>query len=314
MAQHSDLLIIGGGPAGLCAAINGASEGLKVRLLDNGLMLGGQARESAAIENYPGFPDGVTGNNLMSAFVRQAHRFDTAMACPLSAAALERLDGGLLRITTDDYQEFTARAVLLAMGLQYRRHDAANIGQFVGRGVYYGIPAAHKPAKGCVAVIGGANSAGQAALNLARSRDVVMLIRKTLDTQMSDYLVRRIVEHPRIAVMDYCEVTRCHGSTALEGISFKRGDAERALDAAGMYIFIGAVPRTLWLRGTLALDERGYVSTWHDLPDTAALPYETSIRGVFAAGDIRQGSTKRIATACGEGAGALQMVHRRFGE
>lgn len=319
--KPSDLLIIGGGPAGLSAAINGASEGLSVSLMDNGSMLGGQARESSAIENYPGFPDGITGDGLMSRLVRQAHRFQTHMICPSSAAALDSCPDGLIRVTTDDYTEHHARAVLLATGLQYRRLEARNIAQFVGRGVYYGVPsgkALHK-AGSTVAVVGGANSAGQAVLNLAKDgrTKVKLMIRKQLTLQMSNYLVERIRTASNIEVCEDCEVTECFGDTCLRQVTVIQQGQLTRYDLAAMYIYIGAVPKTLWLRGSVELDDRRFVKTWKDVegevPGRDRLPYETSMPGVFAAGDVRSSSTKRIATAIGEGAAALQMIHSYLG-
>lgn len=316
---HSDLLIIGGGPAGLSAAINGASEGLTVRLLDSGPSLGGQARESSAIENYPGFPEGITGNELMHTFVKQALKFRTNILCPVSASKLA-VDGKRFSVLTDDYQEFTARAVLLSSGLSYRRHMAEGIGPLMGRGVFYGMPPGKfAPTRKCnVAVVGGANSAGQAALKFAQNTNatVYMIIRKNLDAQMSTYLIERLRALPNVHICEGCEITSVHGEKSLESVTTKLADGrtdEMAMNF--MFIFIGATPRTLWVRDVITLDERHFVKTWNDLPDgDTRLPYETSVPGVFAAGDVRLGSTKRIATAIGEGAGALSMIHRRLAE
>jgi len=323
MACASDLLVIGGGPAGLAAAINGASEGLIVRMLDAGVSLGGQARESSAIENYPGFPDGVTGDELMSCFVRQAHKFSATMLCPLAAARINR-DGEHIIVTTDDYQEFVTRAVLISIGLSYRRLNASGLGQLMGRGIFYGMPPARvQVTKACnVAVVGGANSAGQAVTKLASNPrvKVKMFVRKTLDAQMSTYLVDRIRSLPNVEVFEHSEVTAAHGRRALESITVRNNGVDEELAMDYLFIFIGAVPKTMWLQESLQLDEGRYIRTWTDVvyeidqgPVRSALPYETSMPGVFAAGDVRAGSTKRIATAIGEGAGALQMIHGYFG-
>lgn len=327
MACECDLLIIGGGPAGLSAAINGASEGLNVRLLDAGHTLGGQARESSAIENYPGFPEGVTGNDLMSRFVRQADRFKTSILCPLQAAHLQ-IDGDHKIITTEDYSEYTAKSVIISIGLSYRRLSASGTGPLMGRGIWYGMPPGRfMPTKACqIAVIGGANSAGQAVLKLASNPkiNIKMIIRKTLESQMSTYLIDRIRAAPNVEVCEGCEVRSAHGRIDLESITVRYGDqTEKTLSITHMFIFIGAVPKTLWLKSALQLDEHRFIKTWKDVElsiadqmyhDKIVMPYETSLQGVFAAGDVRKGSTKRIATAIGEGAGALQMVHNYLGQ
>lgn len=305
----SDLLIIGGGPAGLSAAINGASEGLNVRLLDAGHQLGGQAKESSSIENYPGFPDSITGDDLMGRMARQARKFATSVIAPVSAVGLIKHDDGSITVQTDDFLEYTSRSVLLSMGLSYRRLPADNIGHFIGRGVYYGVPTwvIGKNMR-TVAVVGGANSAGQAALGLAKSGrlDVKLLVRSSLDKGMSTYLIDRIREQTNIEVIETCDVQACGGTTCLQHITITHNGAERGLDVDAMYIFIGASPRTHWLRGSVILDENNFIMTDH--PE--GFMYETSMPGCFAAGDVRSGSTKRIATSIGEGAGALQMIHK----
>lgn len=311
-----DLLIVGGGPAGLCAAINGASEGLRVRMLDNGAMLGGQARESRAIENYPGFPRGITGNDLMTAFIEQAHKFETLFNCPWAAVGIERQPDGLLTVHTDVGQEVPAHAVLLATGLQYSQHTAKGVGRFMGRGVWYGLPNGTTWGKRVV-VVGGANSAGQAALALAVKQgcEVTMLSRSPLEKSMSTYLVTRIKTHPQITVLEGAELLEVCGVDRVQAVTTTSG----TFPADGIFMFIGARPRTFWLRGSIALETHGYVPTDMDVrsglsDEHARLPFETSMRGVFAAGDVRSGSTKRITVACGEGATALQMIHRRLGE
>lgn len=311
MTDTSDLLIIGSGPAGLSAAINAASEGLRVVLMDNGSLLGGQARESSAIENYPGFPDGITGLDLTQMFVQQALKFKTSVVCPTSAQKLSKDSAGVFTVTTDDYQDYRTKSVLLAMGLSYRRLDAKNIGPLIGRGVWYGCPShtivSDKPRK--VAVVGGANSAGQAVVRLAKSSNVSVdvIIRKKLADQMSSYLIDRIKRLPNVRVCEGCKVTAVEGKSVLERLwirdDVRHENRYETYDA--MYIFIGATPRTVWLRGTVDLDQHYFVQ------DNA---YQTSMAGVFVAGDVRSSSVKRIAAASGEGSGVVPMIHRYLSE
>jgi thioredoxin reductase (NADPH) len=320
-----DLAIIGGGPAGLSAAINAASEGLSVQLLDKAAVLGGQARESAAIENYAGFPEGITGQALMDRLVAQTVKFRAGLAVPCQAVELTRADATLWHVVDDYGDTIRARAVLLSPGLAYRRLSALNLGQFMGSGAYYGVPGGKAPTRKCdVCVVGGANSAGQAVLNLARnsSATVRLVVRHQLADQMSQYLIDRIRATTNIEVIENATVTECHGGL--------RGLSEVCIDFSDkssirvptdyLYIYIGAVPRTYWL-GAVQLDPKGFIRTWDDVDDPGAenygpenFPYETSAPGVFAAGDCRLGSVKRIAAAVGEGAAAVQFIHRRLGD
>lgn len=303
----SDLIIIGGGPTGISAAINGASEGLNIRLIDNGPILGGQAKESSAIENYPGFPESITGIELMDRMVQQARKFAASVTAPVSVATIEQ-DGNAIHLTCDDYTEYRTRAVLIATGVSYRRLMADNIGNYIGKGVYYGVPS-FKPTRGVrnVAVVGGANSAGQAALGLAANPriNVKLLARSSLVKSMSTYLINRIMTTPNIEVIEMCEVTFCSGRACLTDINVRHNGVDRLIPIEQMNIFIGAQPRTLWLRNSeVELDEYHFVKT-----GSSSLYFETSMPGVFAAGDVRSGSIKRIASGIGEGAGALQMIH-----
>lgn len=308
-----DLLIVGGGPAGLAAAINGASEGLSVKIMDSGNAFGGQAKESSAIENYPGFPSGITGHDLMTSFVLQAKKFDATMICPLGAAHIER-DGSFINVATEDYQTFVSKTVLLSFGLTYRRLLATGIGALMNRGVFYGMPPGRfYPTKTCnVAVIGGANSSGQAVLKLAQNpkTTVHMYIRKKITDQMSTYLIERILKTKNIVVCEGCEIIGVHGETWLESIDVKNDNGEiENKKMNNMFIFIGATPKTIWLKNCVELNEKKFILTGNDLEEPSKYPYETSMSGVFAAGDVRYGSTKRIATAIGEGVSALSMIH-----
>lgn len=306
MTTECDLLIVGAGPAGLSAAINGASEGLKVCLIDNGTTLGGQARESNAIENYPGFPDGVTGDELMTKFVTQADKFQTSIYAPLAAARLV-WDGNRRIVMTEDYQEFAAKAVILSLGLNYRRLNAKNVGRLMGKGVYYGLPS-FITCSGCaVGVVGGANSAAQAALHLAKTASkVYMFVRNTIELSMSTYLVDRIKSCQNIVLMEHTEVTGCFGADRLNKVQLSNA-GDTMIDH--LFIYIGALPRTLWLDQVLELCPKKFIVTGHKVHQNA-MPFETSMPGVFAAGDVRLDSTKRIAAAIGEGSAALAMVHQ----
>lgn len=317
----SDLIIIGAGPAGLSAAINAASEGLSVRVLDQAVQLGGQARESNAIENYLGFPESVTGERLMNLAVRQARKFgNIVFDCPALAVDMRRdEETNTIHVMLDDYREVIGRTVLLSNGLTYRRHTADNIGALMGQGIYYGMPMSAIPTnKKCIiAIVGGANSAGQAAIKLAENGNakIKMFIRKKLDTQMSHYLITRIRNTDNIEVCEGCEITAVTGNEWLSDITYKVSDDTFVTEKAHyMFIFIGAAPRTLWLRKNITLDKDNFIVTGSGLhTDNVGrrrLYFETSMSGVFAAGDVRSQSTKRIAAAIGEGSAVVSMIHQ----
>lgn len=324
MSQIYDLAIVGGGPSGLSAAINGASEGLEVLLIDAATTLGGQARESAAIENYPGFPDGITGDHLMTALTRQAEKFNAGLMLPTRVQRIEQTSGlaspiGQFDLTDEFGQTVQARTILLSLGLTYRRLNAEGLAGFLGNGAYYGLPSGRAPSHSCeVVVVGGANSSGQAVLHLAKNThaNIRLISRSPLAKAMSTYLIDRIRATPNIEVIEGCEVKSCQGARngRLREVEVTWDGADHSIPCDYLFMFIGAVPRTFWLDGTIELSN-GFVPTWSDLAsgDAGRLPFETSVRGVFAAGDVRLNSTKRIAAAVGEGAAALQMIHKRLG-
>lgn len=320
--QECDLIIIGGGPAGLAAAINGASEGLNVVLMDSGPQLGGQAARSSLIENYPGFPDGISGADLLGNFVRQAGKFRTDLLCPQTAASL-RIDGHRRIVTTDDEQTYVAKMVILATGLSYRRLGTPGLSGLLGRGAQYGSPTIDPLSLGdcTICIIGGANSAGQAAMDLSRNTKakIKILVRKNLAAQMSKYLLDRIEQCPTIEVLEGTEVTEVRGTERLEAITVKNGDGTTTdMQTDHLLIFIGASPKTLWIKGTVRLDDRGFILTgrtlvtenlWDGSHGRQPLNFETSMPGVFACGDVRVSSIKRVGAAVGEGIATLANCH-----
>jgi thioredoxin reductase (NADPH) len=321
----SDLTVIGAGPAGLAAAVYGASEGLETVLLDS-VATGGQAASSARIENYLGFPFGLSGADLTARAAVQALKFGAHIASPCAVVALETEDGAHV-VTLVDGTRIRTRAVVVATGAAYRALPLDRWAELTGSGIYYAATdmEAQAVAGRPVTVVGGANSAGQAALHLARYADGVTLVVRGDEpgARMSAYLVERIMTDPRITVRTGTEVTVLHGGNRLEGVSLTaRGDGGAAyrIDCAGLFCFIGAEPATGWLTH-VALDESGFIPTdreltpdvlgrrWRDLGRNP-LPYETSEPGVFAAGDVRRSSMKRVAAAVGDGASAVRSVHQ----
>lgn len=319
-----DLLVVGGGPAGLSAAVYGASEGLRTALVER-VATGGQAGQSSRIENYLGFPDGLSGAQLTDRARRQAVRFGAEIVLAQEAVELD-VAGSSKSVRFADGRVIGAHCVLLANGVEYRELGAPGCAELTGRGVYYG--SALTQAAACegqdVVVVGGANSAGQAALHLVRgARSVTMLVRgASLASGMSHYLVEQIEAHPRIAVRTGTQVVAAHGDDHLDEVVVRDASGtEEALATSWVFVFIGARPRTDWLGEIVARDELGFVLAGHDLlvdgrgPAGWALdrpPYhlETSTPGVFVAGDVRSQSAKRVASAVGEGAMAVMLVHR----
>ena len=321
-----DLVVVGGGPAGLGSAVYGASEGLRTLLVEQAAT-GGQAGQSSRIENYLGFPNGVSGAELAQRARDQAVRFEVEILSAAQVTAVEpRGDGRVVHFA--DGSEVTALAVVLATGVSYSRLPASGVDEFSGRGVYYGA-AAHE-AVNCkgqdVYVVGAANSAGQAALFFARyASRVVMLVRGTdLRRSMSEYLVSRIETSDVIEVRTCTQIVAGQGSDHLEQLTLQSSadGSTEVVDASWVFVFIGATPRTDWLGDAFARDKQGFLLTGPELLDEAGRPpaswplprdpyhLESSVPGVFVAGDVRAQSVKRVASAVGEGAMAVTLVHR----
>ncbi len=328
-AAVRDLIVIGAGPAGLAAAVYGASEGLDVLVLET-TAPGGQAGTSSKIENYLGFPTGISGQALAGRAAVQAQKFGADVTV---ASTVERLlcHRRPYRIELSDGRVVHARTIVVATGAEYRPLAIENLSRFVGEGVYYA--ATHLEAQICkgeeVIVVGGGNSAGQAAVFLAgRCRHVHLLVRSSgLAASMSRYLIRRIEESPNITLRPFTQIAAFEGNGRLERVTWRIGANGRieARDIGHVFLMTGAVPNTRWLEGWVALDEKGFVRTGADLraEDLAAtrwplsrVPHllETSRPGIFAVGDVRAGSVKRVAAAVGEGSACVQFVHRALQE
>lgn len=319
-----DLIIVGAGPAGLAAGVYGASEGLKTLMIDREAP-GGQAALSSRIENYLGFPAGLSGGDLSRRAVAQARKFGCEILAPQEAVTI-RSDGNFRVLTLADGSEVAGSAVLLATGLSWRRLSIPNMDRLTGAGVYYGAATTEAPT--ChneeVFVVGGANSAGQAAMHFAQyARKVTMLVRGDgLSATMSQYLINQIEATPNIEVISHTEVVGIDGAEQLESITLKNSSTGESstLTANMLFIFIGAQPRTDWLKSSICLDEHGFVLTGPALKKDGQftkrwplvrepLLLETSMPGVFAAGDTRNGSVKRVASGVGEGSVVVQFVH-----
>jgi len=324
-AEFYDLVVVGGGPAGLGAAVYGASEGLRTVLVER-MATGGQAGQSSRIENYLGFPDGVSGAQLTDRARRQAAKFGAEVLTTREVVGLEA-HGPARTVRFADGTAVDAHAVILATGVAYRQLAAPGLDELTGRGVFYGsaLTEAASCAEQDVFVVGGANSAGQAAVYLARgAKSVTIVVRgPSLRKSMSHYLVEQIERVPNIRVRTCTEIAEAHGDGHLERLTLRdseSGDTE-VVDGQWLFVFIGAAPLTGWLDGVVHRDERGFVLAGPDLAaageqlvgwplDRAPYHLETSVPGIFVAGDVRAESAKRVASAVGEGAMAVMLVHR----
>ena len=329
-SQLRDLIIVGAGPAGLAAAVYAASEGLNVLMVET-TAPGGQAGSSSKIENYLGFPTGVSGIELAARATTQAQKFGASM---MIARTVERIncDSEPYKVMLDGAETLVARSIVIATGAQYNKLTLANLAEFEGKGIYYG--ASHIESQLCggkeVAVVGGGNSAGQAAVYMSQHASKVhMLVRSgELASTMSRYLIQRLTENPQIEMHWNTEITALAGDDCLERVTWrnrKTGEIENR-DVGHVFVMTGASPRTDWLRGCLALDERGFILTGRDLETANVLaearwplkraPYmlETSLPRVFAVGDARANNVKRVASAVGEGAISISLVHRALAE
>jgi thioredoxin reductase (NADPH) len=318
-----DLVIVGAGPAGLAAAVYGASEGLRTLLLDR-YAPGGQAGSSSKIENYLGFPAGVSGSELTRRAVAQAQRLGAEFLVPVEVAGVA-IDAGHKHLTLSDGREIVARTMLAATGMEYREHSADGVAAHTGAGVYYGTATAEAPAfsRRRVVVVGGGNSAGQSAMHLARyAKDVQIIVRRdSLRETMSRYLIDQIEKTPNIRLRGRTELERVEGDGHVERVALKRRDGVIEVEEIdAVFVFIGTRPRSDWLLDLVMRDAKGFVITGRDL--SAASQYsrswkerrepmalETSVPGVFAAGDIRAGAMNRVASAVGEGSMVVRLVH-----
>jgi thioredoxin reductase (NADPH) len=309
-----DVIVVGAGPAGLAAAVYAGSEGLSTVVIES-IAVGGQAGTSSRIENYLGFPAGLSGQELAARAALQAQKFAAAILVGSEAKSLSTGDG-IYTVELADGRTLSARAVVIATGARYRRLSVPRLNEFEGSGVYYA--ATEVEARACtesVAVVGGGNSAGQAAIFLARKGlEVHLLIRgSSLESSMSRYLIDEIANEPSITIRHSSQVADLVGSDRLEGIGIDTRESGRAeLAVTGLFSFIGAEPNSEWLDGGIQRDKDGFILTGLEVADSDCLLLETSRRAVFAVGDVRHGSIKRVATAVGEGAMAVRLVHERL--
>ena len=321
-----DLVIVGAGPAGLAAAVYGASEGLATIVLDR-FGPGGQAGTSSRIENYMGFPAGLTGADLANRGYLQALKFGAELVAPVEVRSMTCEDK-MHRLVLDDGQVVSGRTVLIATGATYQRLPVAGCERWDGAGIFYSCTSVHARScrNGRAAVVGGGNSAGQAVMFLAEhTAGVTLLLRGgDLRKSMSDYLARRIERHEKIEVIRHVEVDAVEGDRTLTGLRLRdlREGGTRDLDCSAVFVFIGAQPRTDWLPPSIAVDSKGFILTGADAAKSDRWPLtnrepctvETTCPGVFAAGDVRSDTTKRVAFAVGDGALAVTCAHRVLAE
>lgn len=327
-SQVRDLIIVGAGPSGLAAAVYAASEGLDVLIIESASP-GGQAGSSSKIENYLGFPTGIAGQELAGRAMNQAEKFGAKMMLAHSVARLG-CDESPYKVVLDNGSKLIARSIVIATGAQYKKPNIANLKKFEGQGIYYGATFMESQLCGNdeIVVVGGGNSAGQAAVFLSQTaRKVHMLVRSgQLSDTMSRYLIQRIEENPTIELHYKTEIVNLEGDTHLERVTWqdKTSGQTSGHEIRHVFIMAGASPRTEWLRGCLALDNKGFILTGRDLDGATEVPVwplarppqmlETSLPGVFAVGDVRSGNVKRVASAVGEGAIAIHLVHRTLAE
>jgi thioredoxin reductase (NADPH) len=319
-----DLIIIGGGPAGLAAAVYGASEGLDTQAID-AIAFGGQASTSSRIENYLGFPSGISGSELAERASLQARKFGARLTVPAAAVGLRR-ENHHFTIDLDTGESVHGRTVIAATGAQYRKLDIPELDRWEGIGLYYAATTVE--AQTCfgdpVVIVGGGNSAGQAAMFLSRhSSSCTLMIRgDELAKSMSRYLIDEIERRPQVEIVTQSEVVELHGENGLDSVTVRdtASGERRPMEAKALFVFIGASPHTEWLRGAVAVDEHGFLLTGRDIEDHNLADYgadrpfflETSLPGFFAVGDVHSGSVKRVASAVGEGSMAVRLAYQRL--
>lgn len=299
--KQCDILVVGSGPAGLSAAINAAANGFSTICVEGSNSPGGRAKESGAIENYPGFPHGISGKDLMHLFVQQARNFEAEIHCPVNIQNIKSLDNGKIVSTTDDYCEYESRAVILALGLGHARHPIANIGHLVGRSVFYGAPV-HPTGRESV-VVGGANSAGQAVLRLAKIKGhhIHMILRRELESTMAKYLIYRIRKLSNVTLYEHHEISKIEQADESGNTCYLTLSDNTVIKTNNVYMFVGGSPKTRWAQDAIQLDSRKYIVTDAN--------YHTDFPGVFACGDVRSTATNGVAAAIGEGFAAFYKAY-----